>query len=179
MKTIIKIIEYTLGLALLSAVVAMLSYFTDVFEDKHPDCNLQGKVVKLADGDSITVLDDDNVQHKIRLSGIDTPERKQPYGNAAKKFLSEKIANETVCVGWYKKDRYQRLVGVVRFNDEDVNLSIVKAGLAWHYKAYQNEQSKSDQASYAKAEQYAQKKRLGLWQDKGAIAPWDWRRNKR
>ena len=179
MKAIIRTIKYALWLTLMTAVVALVSYCSDVFEDKHPDCNLQGKVVKLADGDSITMLDDDNVQHKIRLAGIDTPERRQPFGKAAKKFLSDKIATETVCVGWYKKDRYQRLVGVVRFDDEDVNLSLVKAGLAWHYKAYQKEQSESDQASYAKAEKYAKKKRLGLWQDKHAIAPWDWRRNKR
>ena len=179
MKKIIRFIKYALWLILLSAITALLSYCTDMFEEKHTDCNLQGRVVKLADGDSITVLDDDKTQHKIRLSGIDTPERGQPFGKAAKQFLSDKIANKTVCVGWYKKDRYKRLVGVVRYNDEDINLSIVKAGLAWHYKAYQNEQSESDQKRYAKAEETAKKQKLGLWQDKRAIAPWDWRRNKR
>ena len=174
-----KLIKYALWFIGLSVVSVFLSYCTNIFESSHPSCNLKGKVVKLADGDSITVLDKHNVQHKIRLAGIDTPERKQAYGNVAKQFLSDKIANETVCVGWSKKDRYQRLVGVVRFEDEDVNLSIVEAGLAWHYKAYQNEQTESDQKKYAKAETRAKKKRLGLWKDKRAIAPWEWRRNLR
>ena len=161
---------------MLTAVSVILSFLFNVFDVPRPNCNLEGKVVKLADGDSITVLDSDNVQHKIRLAGIDTPERKQPFGMVAKKFLSNKIANETVCVGWYKEDRYQRLVGVVLFNDEDVNLSLVKAGLAWHYKAYQKEQSESDREEYAEAESAARKQRIGLWKDKDAVAPWEWRR---
>ena len=171
-----KTFKYLSWVVMLTAVSVILSFLFNVFDVPRPNCNLEGKVVKLADGDSITVLDRDNVQHKIRLAGIDTPERKQPYGKVAKQFLSDKIANETVCVGWYKKDRYQRLIGVVLFNDEDVNLSIVKAGLAWHYKAYQKEQSESDREKYADAETYAKKKRLGLWKDKHAIAPWEWRR---
>ncbi|RVU84311.1 nuclease [Leucothrix sargassi] len=175
-----RIIKNLLWTILLSLVLVLATFIHNAIEDfRHPTCNLQGRVVKLADGDSITVLDEDEVQHKIRLSGIDTPERGQAFGKAAKAFLSEKMANKTVCVGWSKKDRYQRLVGVVKLGDEDINLSIVKAGLAWHYKAYQDEQTSTDQRAYAKAEIQARKKRLGLWKDKDPVAPWDWRRNQR
>ena len=174
-----KIVKYALCVLLLTAVAALLAKFSPLLENNNPSCNLQGKVVKLADGDSITVLGDDNKKYKVRLSGIDTPEHDQPYGDIASAFLSKKIANKTVCVGWYKKDRYQRLVGVVRLNDEDISLSIVKAGLAWHYKAYQNEQTASDRKTYAKAEALAKKQHLGLWRDKRAVAPWEWRQKKR
>lgn len=128
---------------MLSILAAGLQYFND-YQKAKGTCNLRGKVTKLADGDSITVLGDDKKQHNIRLAGIDAPERNQPYGKAAKVFLSNKVFGKTVCVGWYKRDKYQRLVGVVRINDEDVSLQLVEAGLAWHYKRYQKEQSEFD-----------------------------------
>ena len=71
----------------------------------NPDCRLSGKVIKVADGDTVTVLDSDREQHKIRFAGIDAPERGQPYGTAAKKFLSKIIHKKQVCVQWYKKDK--------------------------------------------------------------------------
>jgi endonuclease YncB( thermonuclease family) len=172
-----KTVQYMGAVMLLTLSIVVIQHFNDPANST--TCNLQGRVVKLADGDSITVLDNEKVQHKIRLSGIDTPERAQPFGKVAKQFLSDKIANKTVCVGWYKKDRYQRLVGVVRLDDQDINLTLVEAGLAWHYTYYQKEQSASDQKRYAKAQQRAEKKQLGLWEDKRPIPPWDWRRGER
>lgn len=101
---------------------------------------LQGKVVGVTDGDTITLLDASNTQYNIRLAGIDAPEKKQPFGQASKKSLSYLVYDKTVQVEWYKKDRYNRLVGKVIVNNLDANLEQVKRGLAWHYTKYQNEQ---------------------------------------
>ncbi len=91
---------------------------------------LTGKVVKVADGDSITVLDNTNTQHRIRLQGIDTPERKQAFGNASRKHLASLVAGKTVTVKWGKRDRYRRIVGFVIVDGNDMNLVQLKAGTA-------------------------------------------------
>ncbi len=79
--------------------------------------SLTGKVVKVADGDSITVLDSTNIQHRIRLQGIDAPERKQAFGNASRKHLATLVAGKQVTVKWVKRDRYGRIVGFVLQKD--------------------------------------------------------------
>ncbi len=84
---------------------------------------LTGKVVKVADGDSITVLDSTNTQHRIRLQGIDAPERKQAFGNASRKHLAILVTGKTVTVQWNKRDRYRRIVGFVIVDGQDVNLA--------------------------------------------------------
>jgi endonuclease YncB( thermonuclease family) len=90
------------------------------------------------------VFDAKKVQHKIRLQGIDAPERRQAYGTKSKEHLSDLIAGKTVVVDYSKYDRYQRILGKVLLGGEDVNLEQVEAGMAWHYKKYQGEQSTSD-----------------------------------
>ncbi len=116
---------------------------------------LTGKVVKVADGDSITVLDNTNTQHRIRLQGIDAPERKQAFGNASRKHLASLVAGKTVTVEWAKRDRYGRIVGFVLVDGQDVNLVQVKAGMAWFYRYYQRELSPEDRRRYADAENKA------------------------
>lgn len=137
--------------------------------------SIQGLVVSIADGDTLTVLDAQKVQHKIRLAGIDTPERRQPFGQRAREALSALVFQKVVLVLTEKKDRYGRWVGKVINNGRDVNLVLVVDGLAWHYKKYADEQSASDRLLYANAEEDARSKRRGLWSDPHAIAPWDWR----
>ncbi len=127
--------------------------------------SLTGKVVKVTDGDSITVLDNTNTQHRIRLQGIDAPERKQAFGNASRKHLASLVAGKEVTVKWDKRDRYRRIVGFVLVDGHDVNLVQVKAGMAWFYRYYQRELSPEDRRRYAKAEDQARTDRLGLWQD--------------
>lgn len=140
---------------------------------------LAGRVVGLADGDTITVLDDHFTQHKVRVAGIDAPEKGQPFGNRSKANLSMLVMGKPVRVEWNKKDRYGRIVGVVRVNGTDAGLEQVRAGMAWHYKAYVKEQPAQDQASYAAAEDDARESRRGLWADKTPLAPWDYRAAKR
>jgi endonuclease YncB( thermonuclease family) len=93
---------------------------------------LRGKVVKIADGDTLTVLDKSNRQHKVRLIGIDAPERKQPFGTVSRQNLADLVFGKEVAVEWHKQDRYQRVLGKVLLDGQDVNLKQVKAGLAWH-----------------------------------------------
>ncbi len=95
---------------------------------------LTGKVVKITDGDTLYVLDANYEQHKIRLAGIDAPERKQAYGLASRKHLASIIAGKQVTVEYQKRDRYGRILGKVWVNGGDACLEQVKAGFAWHYK---------------------------------------------
>ncbi len=138
--------------------------------------SLTGKVVKVTDGDSITVLDSTNTQHRIRLQGIDAPERKQAFGNASRKHLASLVAGKTVTVKWDKRDRYGRIVGFVLVDGLDVNLVQVKTGMAWFYRYYQKELSRENRKLYAQAEDEAGANKKGLWQDKNPMLPWEWRR---
>ncbi len=126
---------------------------------------LIGRVVKVSGGDTITVLDSSKAQHKIRFHGIDAPEKKQAFGNASRKFLAGLVANREVRVAWSKRDRYQRILGTVFVDGKDVNLEMLKAGMAWHYKKYDTN------PAYAKAETEARTARRGLWQDKNPTPP--------
>lgn len=140
---------------------------------------ISGKVVGVADGDTITVLDDSNTQHKIRLAGIDAPEKKQPFGNVSKQSLSDLVYGKQVSVDYNKQDKYGRTVGKVLIDGTDVNLEQVKRGLAWFYKKYQNEQTLKDRLDYLHAQEAAEKTKIGLWVDSNPIAPWDFRRAKK
>lgn len=136
---------------------------------------IEGKVVSIADGDTVTVLTSSNQQYKIRLNGIDAPEKAQPYGQASKQNLSALIGQKTVTVDWSKLDRYGRTIGKVTFAGKDINLEQIKAGMAWHYKKYQNDQLPDDRVKYADAEDSARSARIGLWQDSNPVPPWEWR----
>ncbi len=138
--------------------------------------SLTGKVVKITDGDTLYVLDANYKQHKIRLAGIDAPERKQAYGLASRKHLASIVAGKQVTIEYQKRDRYGRIVGKVLVDGMDACLEQVKAGFAWHYKKYQHEQSLEDQRLYAEAENQARNERLGLWRGNNPNPPWEYRR---
>ncbi len=139
---------------------------------------ITGRVVSIADGDTITVLDAAKVQHKIRLSGIDAPEKKQPFGNRSKESLSELAFDKTVNVETTKRDKYGRQIGKVLVNGQDVNLVQVERGMAWFYRQYQREQSPNDQRLYEAAEDAARAGKRGLWRDADPVPPWEFRHNK-
>ncbi len=139
---------------------------------------ITGKVVSVSDGDTITVLDAENNQHKIRLMGIDAPEKSQPFGQASKKNLSNMVFGKTVTVEWLKHDRYKRVIGKVLFEKMDVCLEQVKSGFAWHYKQYEREQLGDDRFLYANAEVSARKERVGLWADVDPVEPSKYRHKK-
>lgn len=140
---------------------------------------IAGRVVSISDGDTITGLDSQCVQHKARLQGIDAPEKKQPVGQRSKEHLSNQVFNRFVTVQHDKRDRYQRLVGKVMHYGVDVNLGMVSVGFAWHYKDYEKEQSFADRAAYAAAEDDARRARRGLWADPRPVPPWEFRKSER
>jgi endonuclease YncB( thermonuclease family) len=132
---------------------------------------LTGKVVSIADGDTVTILDRDNHQHRIRLAGIDAPERRQPFYEASKQNLARLAFGRVATIEWRKHDRYRRIVGNVWVNGEDVGLLQVRAGLAWWYRDYAREQTPSDRKLYEAAELDARHLRLGLWRDDDPLEP--------
>lgn len=111
-----------------------------------------GRVVGVADGDTITILDSSLVQHRVRLSGIDAPEKAQAFGQKSKQSLSDLVFASRVTVETNKKDRYGRLIGMVFKDGLNANLEQINRGLAWHYKAFGREQAPEDRASFEAAE---------------------------
>ncbi|OYT89001.1 MAG: nuclease [Burkholderiales bacterium PBB6] len=155
-------------------VVAFLAFVAS-FTDLHAE-TLRGVVIGLADGDTMTLLDSAKVQYKIRLSGIDAPEKRQPFGNRSKENLSALAFGQQVVIEWGKTDRYGRIIGKVLVNGRDAGLEQIRCGLAWHYKAYMREQSATDRALYSAAEVEARSAKRGLWGEQGPMPPWEFRR---
>ncbi|MEW4923951.1 thermonuclease family protein [Algibacter sp. 2305UL17-15] len=135
---------------------------------------MTGKVTAITDGDTFKLLTKDSTLIKVRVANIDCPERKQPFSTKAKQFTSEAIFGKNVTLDYLKKDRYGRFICNVIYNDS-LNLSheLVKHGFAWHYVKYSKDtylQVLEDEAKVIK---------IGLWQDKNAMPPWEWRSHKK
>jgi len=134
---------------------------------------MTGEVVRVADGDTFTMLVEGQ-QQRIRLHGIDCPERGQPYNRVATQLTKDLLASGRVKVEQLDTDRYGRVVGVVYINDTiNLNERLLEAGLAWHYKSYDSS------LEWARIEKLAQAAKRGLWVEKDAIAPWEWRKRQR
>lgn len=150
----------------------------------HAD-TLLGRVVGVADGDTVTVLDANRQQHKIRLQGIDAPEKAQPFGERSKQNLSRMVFGKDVRVEWDKRDKYKRIIGKVWVQPAscptcpmtlDAGHAQITVGLAWWYRKYAGEQSPQDRGAYEFSEQEARAKRVGLWSEPNPVPPWEWRR---
>ena len=148
--------------------------------------DITGRVVAVTDGDTIKVLDGSNTEHKIRLTGIDAPERGQPYGTVSRDHLASVVAGKEVKVESTKNDRYGRVLGKVWVQPADcttcgktlnANHAQVLAGMAWWYRYYAKEQSPEDRGRYESAEAEARARRWGLWADPNPINPYDWRKS--
>ena len=142
----------------------------------HAD-QIRGFVVGISDGDTLTVLDHNRQQHKIRLKGIDAPESHQPFGQKSKTSLAALVFNKEILAECGKQDKYRREICTIIVDGRDANLEQVKAGMAWHYKQYSKEQSPQDRENYEIAEFNAKIRRLGLWADTNPMPPWEWRRH--
>ncbi|MEN5378907.1 thermonuclease family protein [Sphingobacterium kitahiroshimense] len=131
---------------------------------------IKGKVIRVADGDTITILDSANNQLRVRLYGIDAPEKGQDFGNVAKNFISDLCFSKTVSIDIKDIDRYGRTVGIVWTVDSiNLNLELLRSGLAWHYKHFDN----SD--DLAQAEHLAKINKVGLWKHPNALPPCEFR----
>ncbi|MFM9052963.1 MAG: thermonuclease family protein [Bacteroidota bacterium] len=135
---------------------------------------LLGRVIKVADGDTITILIEGRIQEKIRFTGIDCPEKNQAFGSQAKTFTSDRCFGKNVRIAYESKDRYGRILGIVYLPDgKNLNKELLRAGLAWHYKQF------DDSQDLAKLEVDARVAKRGLWSDAHPVAPWDFRKSRR
>jgi len=135
-----------------------------------PHYSITGKVVAITDGDTLTVLDDAKVQHKIRLAGIDAPERKQAFGNKARQALGDMVFAKVVRVDVIDVDRYKREVGRIFLGNRFINMEMVQNGFAWRYPQYDKG------GEFSAAEGDARVHRRGLWADRYPVPPWEFRR---
>ncbi|MBO5563729.1 MAG: thermonuclease family protein [Bacteroidales bacterium] len=128
------------------------------------------KVIGISDGDTFTCINDDNLQLKIRINGIDAPEKRQAFGNKSKEFLSSLIFGKKISIDVQSKDGYGRYIAYVYSPEgKDVALLMLHEGMAWHFTKYDNSKVYSD------AENVARKAKRGLWTESSPIAPWDFR----
>lgn len=153
----------------LSLVIAALSTSAAAYE-------LVGKAVYVTDGDTVTLLDDARQQHKIRLHGIDAPERKQPYGAKSTDLLAGMVKGKVIRADCTERDKYKRNVCVLYVGDIDVNAEMVRRGGAWVYRQYYPEDGE-----YLKLETEAKNEQRGLWNtsEYQSIPPWEWRKQQK
>jgi endonuclease YncB( thermonuclease family) len=152
-------------------LLCLLACFDGAFADQ-----LDGRVVSVTDGDTITLIDGSYRHHKIRLAGIDAPEKGQAFGQRSKEYLSQLAHGKAATAECYKIDLYNRQICTVFVNGTDVALAQLHAGLALWFRRYANEQPQQQRVDYESAEDRASANRLGLWQDEAPVPPWDWRK---
>ena len=134
---------------------------------------ISGKVVSVTDGDTITVLDSSNTQHKIRIYGVDCPESHQDYGQKAKQFTSDLVFGKTVEIKIMDTDRYGRTVGIVNIDSKSLNAELITNGMAWFYGQYCKESFCPQWNQY---QEEAKNRKIGLWSMQNPIPPWEFRR---
>ena len=148
-------------------ILFLLSLSTNIF------AQITAKVVGIKDGDTVVILEKNNTQKTLRLAEVDCPESGQPFGKNAKKFTSYKIFGKQIIYQPIQKDRYGRTIAKVYFdNGKYLSEELIKNGLGWWYSKYSKNKNLGNYQSLAKT------KKLGLWSDKNAIAPSEWRSKK-
>lgn len=138
-----------------------------------------GRVIKVADGDTLTLREARGSTQRIRLLAIDAPETDQAHGPQATRALRQRVQGKTIEARCPNRDRYGRLVCQVFLNGQDIGLESLKNGHAWFYRQFSKGLSATERRAYEAAEQKARKARYGLWKDAKAIAPWAWRQQNR
>lgn len=135
---------------------------------------ISGKTIKVADGDTITILLQNKKKERIRFYGIDAPESTQEYGIKSLDVLKNLIENKDVKVEIKERDMYGRIVGIVYYQNKNINLHMIETGNAWYYRQYAK-----GNTEFEKAEKAARDSQIGLWKNKNPQAPWDYRKNKK
>ena len=155
-------------------ILKLIIVYTLAFSITAHSETIDGRVVGIADGDTLTLLDAGNMQFKIRLAAIDAPEKAQAFGQRGKEQLSEICFGKQASVNVVDTDRYGRTVGEVVCDGTNANEAMIKSGLAWVYRKY----AKGYGHLYA-FEDEAKTTKRGLWADPNPTAPWEWRKAKR
>ena len=137
------------------------------------------KVIKVSDGDTISVkklknnvLDGDLI--KVRLYGVDAPEKDQDFGYESKKALMNYVSNKTIEIDIKSKDRYGRSVGILYVDGRNINEELLRDGYVWYYEQYDKNNERSQLL-----QENAMKNKLGLFSKKGYIEPWKFRKAKK
>lgn len=138
-----------------------------------------GHVVSVSDGDSITVLDRQLREHKIRLNGIDAPEAGQEFSQASRRHLAKLVFGREVLVIWQMTDRYERELAKIMVDRMDINLEQLRAGMAWYFREYERDVPEEDRENFDAAEREARSERRGLWQQLNPLPPREYRARKR
>ena len=154
---------FLIGLFLLTGAGAQISVSTNRIEQK-------GIVVKIIDGDTFDLLTKEKRTIRVRMYGIDCPERKQDFYKVSKDALAEYIFKKEIRLETTGRDRNRRTIAIVFCNGENINLAMIRNGYAWHYKKY------SADRNYAKAEEQARTNKKGLWQMSKPVPPWEFRK---
>jgi micrococcal nuclease len=137
-----------------------------------PVYTLKGKAVRIIDGDTFDLLVG-STTHRIRLAGIDAPEKKQDFSNASKQLLGQLCNGQLLTVVVTDTDRNKRKIAEVYTQQKLwINKELVVKGLAWHFTKY------SSNKELANAELQARKLKIGLWSLVNPVAPWDWRKKR-
>ena len=134
-----------------------------------------GRVVRVIDGDTVVVQDEDARIHKVRLAGIDAPECGMPFGQAAKRHLESLVLGRAVRSINMSRDRYRRTVSVLLQEQQDVGRAMIEAGLAWHDRRFPVRVGDVGRTEYARAEQEARDRVEALWMQSVVVPPWEWR----
>ncbi|MFY7877448.1 MAG: thermonuclease family protein [Pirellula sp.] len=134
------------------------------------DETMEAKVKRVIDGDSILVVDSNDMEFEAQLEGIDAPELKQEFGKESLEALTKMLKDQKVKLTWKSKDTYDRLLAQVYLEDKHVNIEMLRSGMAWHFKRY----NKSEEL--AKIELEAKQAKKGLWSKESPLAPWDYRK---
>ena len=152
----------------LVVLLVFLSIYIPAFAE-----TISGKVISVADGDTLTILNSENIQIKVRLAAIDAPEKAQAFGNRSKQSLSDMCFGRLAKVDVVDTDRYGRTVGTVTCGDTQANDAQVASGMAWVYRKYAE-----GFGHLYPLEESAKASRRGLWSDQNPIPPWQWRKQR-
>ncbi len=147
----------------------------------------KGWAVTVLEGDTVRVLDGSNRMARVRLKGIDAPERDQPYGEEARKYLASLLSGREVRVEANKSDDFGNILGQIWVEPPecfdckksvDANLALLKVGLAWWSSKFAKQQSRSERKAYEAAQEKARQEKIGLWAAPDPVPPWEWRARK-
>ena len=138
-----------------------------------PQDSFEGRCVKVYDGDTVEVMAGGPTSLRVRLHAIDSPEKGQPFSNAARKRTRELVEGKRVRVEVRDRDQYDRLVARIFVDERDLSEQLISEGLAWHYTRY------SSELALGRAQREARKARRGLWQDPDPEPPWEFRQSRR
>lgn len=150
-------------------VLALAAFFIAAVSPAAAQFSFEARVIRITDGDTLTVRAGEK-NFRVRLHGIDAPERGQAFGTKAREFLADGIAGKAVALRVLGVDRYGRLIAELLIGTTNWNIELLRAGMAWHYAEY------DDSHAYKAAEAAARASRRGLWADLAPEAPWEYRR---